>query len=51
MARIGYDISEKKLFFRIKIHRLSELLDREFQHLLDGIAVDLPAIPVHRATV
>lgn len=47
-VRLAYDISDGKLSFTVKIHRLQELLDAEFTRLCDGIAVDCPGIPLHR---
>lgn len=47
-ARFSYAITGGSLFFTVKIHRLDEVLDKEFQRLTDAIAVDLPGIPVHR---
>lgn len=47
-VRLAYDISDGKLSFTVKIHRLQELLDAEFTRLCDGIAVDCPSIPLHR---
>lgn len=49
VARFYYRIDDGKLAFKTTIHRLQELLDREFEHLLDGVRVDLAGIPVHRA--
>lgn len=51
VARFYYAIRDGKLFFKVTIHRLQELLDREFEHLLDGIRVELAGLPVHRAKV
>lgn len=47
-ARLSYDISDGKLQFTVKIHRLQELLEAEFTRLCDAIAVDLPGVPIHR---
>lgn len=48
-ARLAYNIGDGgKLTFTVKIARLEELLNREFERLVDAIAVDLPGIPVHR---
>lgn len=50
-ARLAYDISDGKLYFTVKIHRLQELLEAEFMHLCDGIMVDLPDVPLHRGAI
>ena len=47
-ARLAYDISDGKLSFTVKIHRLEELLNAEFERLCDAIAVDCPRFPIHR---
>lgn len=47
-VRFAYDIDGGKLKFRVTIHRFDELLDAQFERLLDAIAVGCPGIPVHR---
>lgn len=47
-ARFSYDISDGKLVFTVKVHRLEELLDAEFERLCDAIMVDCPGLPLHR---
>lgn len=48
VARFSYDISDGLLTFKVAIHRLPQLLDQEFQRLVDRLAVDLPNVPLHR---
>ncbi|SFI35776.1 DUF2303 family protein [Albimonas pacifica] len=50
-ARLAYNMLDGKLTFRVQIVRLDELLDAEFERLVDAIAVDLPDVPVHRGRV
>ncbi|MDF2234840.1 DUF2303 family protein [Albimonas sp. CAU 1670] len=51
-ARLAYNIGEGgKLTFRVQIIRLEELLDAEFDRLVDSVAVDLPDMPIHRGRV
>lgn len=47
-VRFAYDIADGKLTFKVSIHRFDELLDAQFERLLDAIAVGCPSIPVHR---
>lgn len=50
-ARFSYDISDGKLQFTVKIHRLNELLDREFEALVASLQAMLIATPIHRGKV
>lgn len=50
-ARFSYDISDGKLQFTVKIHRLHELLDREFEALVASLQAMLTATPIHRGKV
>lgn len=47
-VRLSYDISEGKLKFKVAIHRLQDLKDREFGKLVDALSVDLPRFELHR---
>ena len=49
-ARLAYKIDGGTLLFKVVIHRLQELLDAEFGRLVESIAVDMPAVPIHRGT-
>lgn len=50
-ARFSYKIESGALLFKVAIHRCNELLDTEFERLCDAIAVDLPALPLHRGII
>ncbi len=50
VARFAYDIEGGKLQFKVTIHRLEELLDNQFERLVQAIAVDLPQTPIHRGS-
>lgn len=48
IARLSYNISDGKLSFTVKIHRLQELLEAEFEKLCSSISGNLPGVPFHR---
>lgn len=51
VARLNYDISDGKLIFTVRIHRLRELLDREFNEVVGMIQNLVGATAIHRGRV